>query len=388
MDTPSRQADTENRKRLIESHLPLVRAIARRYAGRGEPLEDLVQAGSVALVKAADRFDPRRGVAFASFAAPAVEGEIRRHLGDRTPSVRIPRELQRMTGQLRACRAQLNGSLGRPPTVPELAEALAVHEQDVRRALEAERVRDAVPLDGEVPDGSTAAAESLAETEERVLLEHSARVLDARERRIVFLRFQADMTERDIARAVGISQAHVSRLLAGALAKLRTEMTEESGGDITGSAAISPESTSASRAVSRPQRAAEAGKGAERKPKPSPSYSGRFLVRMPGDLHAELARAAEHDHVSLNRFVVDALAAAVEDQPAGPASSSEQDAPGGTGRVSTAGEVAGEPAQGEARTRAGQRRGFRIALVTNLVVVVLAGLLALVLLILAVSHGI
>jgi RNA polymerase sigma-B factor len=212
---------------LIESHLPLVRAVAKRYAGRGEALDDLVQVGAVGLIKASDRFDPGRGISFAAFAAPAVEGEIRRHLGDSVTSLRIPRALQRMTGELRRCRAELSASLGRSPTTRELADALQVDRQDVERALAAEHAREAIPMPDEDTGEIGADPEPLSGSEDRLLLAHSIRVLDERERRVVFLRFHADMTELEIARAVGISQAQVSRLLAGALAKLKERLADQ-----------------------------------------------------------------------------------------------------------------------------------------------------------------
>lgn len=243
MSTTPGSGGPHERGRLIESHLPLVRSIARRYAGQGESLEDLIQVGSVALVRASDRFDPARGVAFATFAAPAVEGEIRRHLGERSGSVRIPRELRRMTGQLERSRATLAATLGRAPTVRELAEALGVEQEDIERALEAERAREpsrASPDDAiELGD-----AESLESTDDRLLLAAGSQVLDDRERRVVFLRFHADMTEREIARTLRTSQSQVSRLLARALSKLRGALENknlaETGGDIAPEGVISP----------------------------------------------------------------------------------------------------------------------------------------------------
>jgi RNA polymerase sigma-B factor len=230
------------RERLIESHLPLVRAIARRYAGRGESVEDLVQVGSVALVRASDRFDPDRGVSFGAFASPAVEGEIRRHLGDQTGSLRIPRQLRQMTGELQRSRTRLAATLGREPTVQELAEALGVEKADIERGLEAEQARSAPALSEEAFQDSLD-TESLEASDDRLLLEKSTQVLDERERRIVFLRFHADLTEREISREVGISQAQVSRSLTKALAKLREELDREnpavSGGDTTKDPAVS-----------------------------------------------------------------------------------------------------------------------------------------------------
>jgi RNA polymerase sigma-B factor len=438
------------RERLIESHLPLVQSVARRYAGRGETLDDLVQVGSIGLIKASDRFDPSRGVAFGKFAASAIEGEIRRHLRDRASTLRIPRELQRMGGRLRRRHEELAAELGRAPTVPELAAALGADEADVEGALAAERARDPIPIaSGEDAIDLPDAAEPISSSEDRLLLERGARVLDERARQIVFLRFHADMTERQIARAVGLSQAHVSRLLEASLAKLRAELAVKDRG--TASPVISRERSTARRSsagdapgadtriapVGAPQEnptlarylnlpyhvavrskrngsrswwsatveelpgCAADGKTPDEavqrlrpameswlssalaedreipvpsretaKPDARPSHSGRFLVRMPSTLHEQLARAAERDHVSLNRFVTDALASSVA--PARQvASGDERPAPDP------------EPDGGRA---SGPR--LRLVLATNLIVVVVAGAIAVVLLVLALERGI
>ncbi len=377
------------RERLIESHLPLVQSLARRYAGRGEPLDDLVQAGSVGLVKASDRFDPDRGVTFGTFAASAIEGEIRRHLRDRTSTMRIPRDLQRMSSELNRRRDELAGTLGRAPTVPELAAALSADEDDVQRALAAERARNAVTIAPSEEEMELAdAADPQGDSEDRLLLARGARVLDERERRIVFLRFHADMTERQIASEIGISQAHVSRLIEGALSKLRAELGEN-GRDTTpaeliserrptetppakragGSEQAPAESRIARVGVSQEQENPKAG-GEAQKTGASSSHSGRFLVRMPSTLHEQLARAAEREHVSLNRFVTDALAASVSSAP--PTDSATESSPP-------------EPAPDPPRH---SPRALRVALATNLIVVVLAGVLAVALLVLALQRGI
>ena len=377
------------RERLIESHLPLVQSLARRYAGRGEPLDDLVQAGSVGLVKASDRFDPGRGVTFGTFAASVIEGEIRRHLRDRTSTLRIPRDLQRMSRELNRRRDELAGELGRAPTVPELAAALSTGEDDVERALAAERARSAVTIASSGEEMELAdMADPQGESEDRLLLARGARVLDERERRIVFLRFHADMTERQIASEIGISQAHVSRLIDGALSKLRAELGEN-GGDTTPAELISErpptktpqakpaggsehtpaESRIARMGVSQEQENPKAG-GAAQKSGASSSHSGRFLVRMPSTLHEQLARAAEREHVSLNRFVTDVLAASVSSAP--PTDSATESSPV-------------EPVPDRPRH---SPRALRVALATNLVVVLLAGVLAVALLVLALQRGI
>ncbi len=328
----------------MRSHLPLVRAIARRYAGRGEELDDLVQAGSVGLVRASARFDPGRGVAFASFVGPAVEGAIRRHLSVRRRGAQLPPNAQR-----------------------------------------ANTDSAAVEASGAAVAGSRE-PESLVASESRLLLAGGLRVLDERERQIVFLRFNADMTERQIAAAIGISQAHVSRLLDGALTKLRAEL---SSGD-----SANPADTTKSKAVSRretPEIAATktkiAGVGADKEGvdarpgdaaqpgngrTPKTNYSGRFLVRLPSELHEQLSHAAERDEISLNRYVTDALSSSV-----GMTSADRGDSP----PVDAA---AVEPAKSAGRI---SPRTLRMALVTNIAIVVLAGVVAVVLLVLAVQRG-
>jgi RNA polymerase sigma-B factor len=369
----------------VRSHLPLVRAMARRYGGRGEEFDDLVQVGALGLVRASGRFDPGRGVAFATFAAPAVEGEIRRHLRERAPGVRLPREAQRMSTELKRCQSELACALGRSPTAQELAAALDADIEEIERLIAANVARYPVAMAagetaGELPDDH----EPTAVAETRVLLASGLRALDERERRIVFLRFHADMTEQQIARAVGLSQAHVSRLLDRALEKLRNELTREAdfseGRDSTRSAAISPD---VSTEVDLPN---GNGKGGNMQAKPTGAksrrastskaatgYSGRILVRMPSELHERLAQAADREDVSLNRYVNDALSSLVE-------TGSSPAREGAAGAASPNG-----PTPGPRRVSA---PALRVALVTNLAVVVLASVVAVVLLVFALQRGV
>jgi RNA polymerase sigma-B factor len=360
------------RDRLIESHLPLAKAVARRYAGRGVDLDDLVQVGAVGLIKAADRFDSRRGVAFATFAEPTIEGEIRHHLRDRSSALRIPRELQTLSTRLRRRQGELSARLGRAPTLSELADAVEADEREVARALAIEEARTSVSISpGETVVEVPTEAEPFAGTDDRLLLAARMHALDERERRLVYLRFHADMTERQIAGELGISQAHVSRLLATALAKLRAELASadspEIPTDTTGAPGHTIGPVTEERAIpSRTRKGAKARSAA--------GYSGRFLVRLPSDLHQQLAQAAEQDEVSLNRFVTDALADSVIDR-TGPdrsrrdparADDGDRGVPGGRGPV----------------------RALRVALAANVLVVVLAGAVAVVLLVLALERGI
>jgi RNA polymerase sigma-B factor len=364
----------EARQQLVRAHLPLARAMARRYGGRGEEFDDLVQVGAVGLVRASGRFDPGRGVAFATFAAPAVEGEIRRHLGAAGRGLRLPRKTQRMSAELKRCQAELASALGRPPSAQELAAALDADVAEIERLMAVDLARYPVAISageaaGEIPDDH----EPTAESETRLLLASGLRALDERERRIVFLRFYADMTEQHIARAVGLSQAHVSRLLDGALEKLRNELTRDAessrGRDSTQSGPISPAMSSA---LGDPD-GNEKGGYMQAKPtevksprasrsKAATGYSGRILVRMPSELHEQLARAAEREDISLNRYVNEALVTTV--------------APDAGNGADDAGPP---PLYG---------RTLRLALATNFAIVVVATVVALALLVLALQRGI
>jgi RNA polymerase sigma-B factor len=376
--TKQRTLATADRESLIESHLPLAKSVARRYVGRGVELDDLVQVAAVGLVKAANRFDTRRGASFSAFAEPTIEGEIRHHLRDRSGTVRIPRELQRLGKRLRSRQSELAATLGRAPTLSELADAVDADTKQVERALAAELARDPVSLP-QPEDGAEAVldAEPYADSDDRLLLTERMAVLNERERQIVYLRFHADMTEREIAREVGISQAHVSRLLAGALTKLRAELAQDEipakTGDTTPQLVVSPAVMAADTPESRPAKAAAAGKPA---PKQAAGYSGRFLVRMSGDLHQQLAQAAEREQVSLNRFVTDALAETVTGD-----SAHEQPAPAPTEPAATVGDA------GPAGRPRNPRRTLRMVLAANVVVLVLAGTIAVVLLVLALQQG-
>jgi RNA polymerase sigma-B factor len=226
--------DLEAREQLIEQYLPLVRSLARRYANRGEPLEDLVQVGSIGLIKAIDRFDVDRGVELTTYATPNVIGEIKRHFRDKGWSIRVPRGLQELNVRLSAILERLTVELERSPTIPELAEAADASEEDVLEALESSQAYTTVSLSspgGSGEDGELDPLESLGEleheyevSEDRAVLAPGLDVLDERERRIVYLRFWEGLTQSQIAAQVGISQMHVSRLIRRALEKVREEI--------------------------------------------------------------------------------------------------------------------------------------------------------------------
>lgn len=205
---------------LIERHLPLVRSIARRYAGSGEPLDELVQVGSVGLVAAARRFDPARGVPFAAYAAPTVEGELRRHLRDRASTIRVPRREQERAASLRRAAHAVSQRLGHEASLDETAAAAGMTVDDARLALAAPAVT--VPLSSVERRASTDADDELSACVDRELVRELVAELAPRERQLVRLRFDDDLSQTEIARRLSISQSQASRLLAAALEKLRS----------------------------------------------------------------------------------------------------------------------------------------------------------------------
>ncbi|HXV56819.1 MAG TPA: SigB/SigF/SigG family RNA polymerase sigma factor [Gaiellaceae bacterium] len=228
------RGDLEARERLIEQYLPLVRSLARRYANRGEQLEDLVQVGAIGLIKAIDRFDVDRGVELTTYATPNIIGEIKRHFRDKGWSVRVPRGLQELNVRLSTLLEQLTVQLERSPTIAELAKAADVDEEAVLEALESGQAYTTVSLSaptGQGEDGALDPLESLGEleheyevSEDRAVLAPGLRALDERERRIIHLRFWEGLTQSQIAQQVGISQMHVSRLIRRSLEKMRDEI--------------------------------------------------------------------------------------------------------------------------------------------------------------------
>jgi RNA polymerase sigma-B factor len=237
------EGDLAARKQLIEQYMSLVRSLARRYAYRGEQLEDLVQIGAIGLIKAIDRFDLNRGVELTTYATPNIIGEIKRHFRDRGWSVRVPRGLQELNIQLSRLLEELTVEHGRSPTIPELAKAAKVTDEEVLEALESGRAYTSLSLSvgaGQDDEGELDPLESLGTEEPRYeVSEHLAmlapgfRALDERERRILHLRFFEGLTQSQIAQQVGISQMHVSRLIRRSLEKIREEIAadEESSAD-------------------------------------------------------------------------------------------------------------------------------------------------------------
>jgi len=230
------QGDLQAREQLIEQYMSLVRSLARRYSYRGEQLDDLVQIGSIGLIKAIDRFDISRGVELTTYATPNIIGEIKRHFRDKGWAVRVPRRLQELKLALAKAIGELAQRLGRAPTVAELAEHLQMSEEEVLEGLESANAYSTVSLDA--PDSgdedAPAVAESLGMVDEalegveyRESLKPLLEQLPPREKRILLLRFFGNMTQSQIATELGISQMHVSRLLARTLAQLRDGLTSD-----------------------------------------------------------------------------------------------------------------------------------------------------------------
>ena len=232
-----RGGDADAREKLLVDLMPLVRALASRYAGRGEPLEDLVQVGALGLIKAVDRFDVDRGVEFSSYAVPTIVGEIRRHFRDKAWAMHVPRRLKELSVRLSRILDELTTELGRSPTVAELAEASGVEEEDVIDALDSTHAYSTrslhAPFDDEGEDSLFdklgVEEPGFVEVEDGSLVSAGLDALDERERRIVELRFFEEMTQSQIAAELGISQMHVSRLLRRALGTMRGRIDELMG---------------------------------------------------------------------------------------------------------------------------------------------------------------
>ena len=225
-----RTSNSSLRDELIEEHLWLARHCARRFSGRGESPDDLIQVASMALVKAVDRFDPTFRVRFATFAVPTIVGELRRHFRDRTWSMRVSRRLKDLHLELKAASEQLSHDLGRAPSVDELADALDCTPEDVLEALEAGAAYRATSLSAglgseegeEIVPGEE--DQELEDSSVRVLVQGALNTLPERERRVVYLRFYLGLTQSEIAEEIGVSQVHVSRILRSTLSQLEEEL--------------------------------------------------------------------------------------------------------------------------------------------------------------------
>jgi RNA polymerase sigma-B factor len=223
------------RDELVEMHLPLVEYLARRFRNRGEPYDDLVQVATIGLIKSIDRFDTERGVEFSTYATPTIVGEVKRHFRDKGWAIRVPRRLQEMKLALTKATGELSQRNGRAPTVAELASHLGISEDDVLEGLESSNAYSAISLDApDLDDETTAMSDTLGVMDQalegveyRESLKPMLEQLPPREKRILLLRFFANMTQSQIAAELGISQMHVSRLITRTLAQLREGLLAE-----------------------------------------------------------------------------------------------------------------------------------------------------------------
>jgi RNA polymerase sigma-B factor len=219
------------RDQLLESYLPLARSLARRYERRGESLEDLEQVASLGLVKAIDRFEPERGLRFSSYAVPTILGELRRYFRDAGWALHVPRDLKERVLKVSAAVERLSGELGRSPSPQQVADELNLPVEEVLEAIEAHAAFATDSLDTPVRSGdeeSRSVAETLGATDERfeliedrVSIGPELQALPERERLILHMRFEEDLTQSEIAQRIGVSQMHVSRLIRRALEQVR-----------------------------------------------------------------------------------------------------------------------------------------------------------------------
>jgi RNA polymerase sigma-B factor len=227
-----RDGDVASRDELVERFLPLARQLARRYQRGNEPLDDLIQVASIGLVKAVDRYDPARGTAFSSYAVPTILGELKRYFRDSGWAVHVPRGMQERVMSVNQAIARLSRELGRSPTASEVAAEINETPELVLEAMEAAIAYDAVSLDtprsGDEEEGDTY-ADTMGMIDERFeLVEYKSaigptiRALPERDRLVLKLRFEDDLTQLEIAQRIGVSQMHVSRLIRRALKRLRT----------------------------------------------------------------------------------------------------------------------------------------------------------------------
>jgi RNA polymerase sigma-B factor len=220
---------------LVALHLPLVEHCARRFRNRGEPFEDLVQVGTIGLIKSIDRFDVDRGVEFSTYATPTIIGEIKRYFRDKGWAIRVPRRLQELRMQIGATTAELTQTLGRSPTPRELAEVIGCSVDDIVEGIESSNAYATLSLDA-ADDGSDDGVsmlelmglddEELEQIEIRESIRPLLEALPSREKRILLLRFFRNKTQAEIAAEIGVSQMHVSRLLSRTLEQLRTSLQE------------------------------------------------------------------------------------------------------------------------------------------------------------------
>jgi RNA polymerase sigma-B factor len=227
------QGDPSAREELVNRHLPLVKSLARRYAGRGEALEDIEQVGAIGLIKAIDRYELSREVALTTYATPNVVGEIKRHFRDKGWAIRVPRALQELNGKMGPTIERLTSRLGRSPSIAEIAAEFETSPEQVLEAMEAGSAYAPVSLSaGPTAEGELDPLETIGDldeefdrTDDRASLEPALAALPEREQEILRMRFEDGLTQTQIAEQVGISQMHVSRLIRRSLERMRKQLT-------------------------------------------------------------------------------------------------------------------------------------------------------------------
>ena len=229
--------DAEARDQLIMSHLNLVRFLASKFKNRGESLDDLVQVGTIGLIKAIDRFDPDRGLEFTTYATPTIMGEIKRHFRDKGWSVRVPRRLQELSAKVNQASDELTNQLQRSPSVAEIADRLGTTVDEVLEAMESSSAYSSVPLEGggssdddespSVIDHYVTEDADLAASDDRIVLEDAIADFSPREQDVIRMRFVDGLTQVEIAERMGISQVQVSRLLRRTLRRLQDKIDPE-----------------------------------------------------------------------------------------------------------------------------------------------------------------
>ena len=225
-------AAPESRSAMVASHVGLARSLARRFANRGETLDDLVQVAMIGLLKAVDRFDPERGVQFSTYATSTITGELKRHFRDHRWGLHVTRSMQERYLRVRDATDELATQLGRSPTIPEIASAAQVTDEEVLEAQEVGAAFHLASLDQPTgPDDADGARQvgrldpALDAAEARAALAPAMAKLGDRERQIIKLRFEDELTQSQIAERIGISQMHVSRLLAASLRRIREDLS-------------------------------------------------------------------------------------------------------------------------------------------------------------------
>lgn len=230
------EGDEDAREQLIVSHLNLVRFLASKFKNRGESLDDLIQVGTIGLIKAIDRFEPERGLEFTTYATPTIMGEIKRHFRDKGWSVRVPRRLQELSAKVNQATDELTKDLQRSPSVDEIAASLGVTVDEVLEAMESSSAYSSVPLEGggsgdqdapSVIDHYATEDQDLLASDDRMVIEDTIGSFSPREQEVLKMRFQDGLTQVEIAKRLGVSQVQVSRFLRRTLKKVQDRIDPE-----------------------------------------------------------------------------------------------------------------------------------------------------------------